>query len=280
MFKNLLLLQLKEEVSINNKTLMEYILHAPLTFLLLQDDSDIIKKANELLPYSIGIEIECSFKDTFNLENFKSIPDIIEVSNSFEEIRFRIPNGVKGLICLYNISEQLVFNCELNLGSGNHYHVDMTDCFSLLNNNMIVKNSEWILKELDNWKYKGTYNSRKCEFTISHNWIRFQQNFKTAEIRIGEMTFNYNLLMKRILSCNLIVRKIKDSLNIDFSSITYSNFNVEEIKNYFKTRPFLDQKNVNLINKLKQLEIKEEEKSKDIFDDEIKNFMKNRIVKI
>lgn len=257
---------------------MEYALHAPLTFLLLQD-SNVLQRGNQILPYSIGIEIECILKDTFNLENFKNIPNIIEVSASFGEIRFRIPNGVRGLICLYNVCEQLVHNCELNLGSGNHYHVDMTDCLHLVDCKFIDTNNEWIIKELESWSYKGVYNRKITSFD-DNVWMRYYTFHKTIEFRIGEMTFNYNLLMRRILSCISIARKIKDSLNINFSSIVYDSFNVEEIKDYLKTRPFLDQKNINLINKLKQLEIKEEEKSKDASDDEIKNFMKNRIVKI
>jgi hypothetical protein len=90
------------------------------------DISNIEEIALKYLPYSIGIEIECDRNDNYNIENFKNIPDIVEVLSTNGEERFRIPNGIKGLCCLYNISEQLKNNCSYS-SSGIHYHVDFSD---------------------------------------------------------------------------------------------------------------------------------------------------------
>ena len=78
----------------------------------------------------------------------------------------------------------------------------------------INNNSDYILTELDKWKYKGTYNPRKCVFSSSRNWVRFKDTLKTMEIRIGEMTFDYELLFERIRHCNEIVKTLKDKLLI------------------------------------------------------------------
>lgn len=172
----------------------------------------IIQSINDYLPYSVGIEIECNKLTNFNIDNFHNIENIMEVSCDNSEQRFRIPNNINGLICLYEISKQLKLNSELNLGSGIHYHIDMTDCFDLLTSEIIERNSEFILKELDTWNYNGTFNNRLCNLNISHNWIRFQDSFKTAEIRIGEMTFDYNLLIKRIIHSCKIVKKLKEDI--------------------------------------------------------------------
>lgn len=173
-------------------------------------DIDANKVSNYYLPYSIGIEIECSQKPTFNIEDFNSIPHIIDVNCDLGEQRFRIPSGLKGLHCLYNISKSLKENSLLNPLSGIHYHVDCNRYYSKFTEEIIEDNAEWMLKELDSWGYRGTYNHRKIEFTSSHNWIRFQSVFKTMECRIGEMTFDYTLLIKRIFHLSSIVKRFNE----------------------------------------------------------------------
>lgn len=172
----------------------------------------ILRAIDDYLPYSTGFEIECNWLPNFNIKEFESIPDIMHVDCDGGEQRFRIPKGLKGLICLYNISEALKRNCSLNLSSGIHYHVDMTDIYDVLTNEVIQENSDWILKRLDEWKYDGAYNSRSVCFGIGSTWMRFQSGFKTAEIRIGEMTFDYNVLSKRIIDANSIIRELRETI--------------------------------------------------------------------
>lgn len=168
------------------------------------------------LPFSIGFEIECSLKTNLSIEEatnlFKDIPDIMEVIIDSSEQRFRIPNGVKGLVCLFKISKTLKETSYLNLLSGIHYHCDCTSFYDLITRNMVESNKEWILNELDSWNYKGTYNKREINFNLEHNWVRFQSCFKTMEFRIGEMTFDYEVLIKRILHIISIVKDFKVGL--------------------------------------------------------------------
>ena len=87
--------------------------------------------ANSYLPYSTGVEIECTSKDNISLSaarlGFNNIPNIIEVDIDYREQRFRIPKGISGAICLYEICEKLKLMCMLNMGSGIHYHIDCRD---------------------------------------------------------------------------------------------------------------------------------------------------------
>lgn len=173
------------------------------------EDKTVQELALFYFPYSVGFEIETL---TQNIEVFNEIPYLLKNESSTNELRFRIPNGIKGIQCLFNISIYLKKYSELNPQSGIHYHIDCTDVFDLFNKEVISKYSNYILTELDKWNYKGTYNPRICVFSESRNWVRFKNYTKTMEIRIGEMTFEYEILFERIRHANEIVRTIKNEL--------------------------------------------------------------------
>ena len=203
----------------------------PLVLLTIQDEA-LIQIINDYLPYRIGIEIECPKSKDFNLSDFTSIPDIMEVNITSQEQRFRIPNGLVGLICLFTICEQLKINSELNLESGHHYHIDMTNGFDQLTSEHINTNADWMLKELDSWGYTGNYNERIIDFSMSHHWVRFQPSFKTAEFRIGNMTFDYSIIVKRLIHACQIIKRLKSPLVND--EIIYKKSSVD-INNCIKT---------------------------------------------
>lgn len=183
------------------------------TPLLLSNYDNTVKElADYYLPYSTGFEIECCNKDNVPLNIYRTIDYIIEAPCEEDELKFRIPKGIRGIKCLYLISESLRENAMLNPNSGIHYHVDFSDDWNLLSKEEVKNNSKWILEELDTWEYKGTFNSRECEFSERRNYTRFKNSTKTMEFRIGEMTFNYQLLFKRIIHVNDIVRRFKEKL--------------------------------------------------------------------
>lgn len=198
-------------------------------------DSDVIRVGNYYLPYSTGFEIECDRdKENFNEELFISIPNLMEFKGNSGEERFRIPPGIKGLNCLYDISMTLKHNNLANPLSGIHYHIDFTDIYDLackidstvkfleiIDKYINIETREYALKELDTWNYIGTYNRR--EFDIKWGgacWIRFQSEFKTMEIRIGEMTFDYDLLFQRITHANQIATYLKSIIVKDLIYLT------------------------------------------------------------
>jgi len=164
------------------------------------------------LPYSIGIEIECNDLDVFNAENFKKIPNILVVDCDSTEKRFRIPSGLDGLICLYNIYDILPDNCSLNMGSGTHFHVDMTDVYDNITDEFIVENNDWIISELKTWGTAKVLDSNAA-CSRQRGWVRYANEHKTLEIRIGEMTFDYEIVLKRIIHCCEIVKKLKGQYN-------------------------------------------------------------------
>lgn len=192
------------------------------------NDKSVNRVANYYLPYSTGFEIECVQSESFDVQNFLKIPNILDVNVDSSEQRFRIPNGILGLNCLYNISIELKKNSILNSNSGNHYHVDFTDEYHKLSSLHVDSVSEYILNELDSWKYKGTYNKRKCEFSGARNWTRFKESTRTMEFRIGEMTFDYGLLFKRIVHCNKLAKHLKFNLEHGVASL-YEDENITQI---------------------------------------------------
>lgn len=218
-----------------DKILLKEIQECTPLALLAITDKELINRINNLVPYSTGFEIECNYRQNCYVEeNFRTIPDIMHVYNDSTEQRYRIPNGLKGIICLYNICEQLRINSELNPLSGIHYHVDCTDYSMqlLLDENFMKTNEQWILNELSTWKYKGTYNSKGISIPHYHtgNWMR--NNTGTLEFRIGEMTFDFKLLLERITHCNEIVRVLKEKIHT--SLLTFDEVDRDKILFYYK----------------------------------------------
>jgi hypothetical protein len=189
----------------------EAIYKLPLSLKGIRNDI-LINQINQFLPYSTGFEIECRKKSTFKSSIFEEIPNIMEVNCDNSEQRFRIPNGIKGMICLYEICKNLKKYSELNPLSGIHYHIDMTNTFHLINQEKIDENKEWILNELDTWEdVKETNQDRNCLLDC-RCYVNFQSPFKTAEIRIGAMSFDYSFIIKRIIHANEIIKKLNENL--------------------------------------------------------------------
>jgi len=194
------------------KTIKELLLENPL---FLEDNPETNEVSDFYLPYSTGFEIECSKSENYNADNFKNIPNIMEYKFSESESRFRIPSGLQGFKCLFNITEALCENNLLNDESGIHYHIDFTDCFDNITDEVIKEISGYVLSELDTWGYKGTYNRR--EILRSRAWVRVHSTYKTLEFRIGEMTFDYSLIVQRIIHLNKICKVIKKTANLHAS---------------------------------------------------------------
>ena len=246
--------------------LLDTILENPIPLLEIKDKK-VLEAIDNLLPFSSAFESEC-FDSNFRKEEFKKIPDIMNVSGGYGEVRFRIPPGLKGLICLYNISIELKKQCELNLGSGNHYHVDCTDIWDFITLEHIRELESYLLTELDTWNYKGTYNSRGIygKNSCSGTWIRFN-DLRTMEYRIGEMTFDCSLLAKRIIHCNKLTSDFKLLVLESNSSIRVKRLTLEL---------------QSLHNKLKSYKKEEEDKllSNINFGDLGKEVIKTRVISI
>ena len=219
-------------------------------------DKDVIEAGDYLLPYSIGIEWESrlayvidsetglererTYKEAFQIkQEFLAIPHIIDVDiNTNDEQRIRIPSGINGLQCLYQVTLLLKKYCELNNKSGIHYHVDCTGVYKHFTSSHRRRNEDWIIKELEQWGYEGTYNTKRIG--EGHNWVRFQAGFQTMEYRIGEMTFDYHLLFKRIAHACKITElfrvKITETIEIDLPTILRYAKNDESVRKITNNR--------------------------------------------
>lgn len=250
----------------------------PLLLLTLKDEEEIMF-VNFLLPFSIGIEIECNQKeDIFHLNNFNDIPNIMDVDCDRGEQRFRIPRGINGFLVLYHISEALKVFSELNPLSGIHYHVGVESNYPLLSSEQGIKeNKNWILKELETWEYKGTYNTKGMG--AGAYWLRTSQSqFKTLEFRLGEMTFDYELLVKRILHLSEIVKKY--ITNVGGKFLINDKEKIRFPKEVLKFEPQIGDIRTELASLYKSLNALDiEEKPIDDDEEEMTRIINNRIIK-
>jgi len=199
------------------KMVKDCVRHNPLPLLAIKDEK-LLKIAKSSLKYDTGIEIECSQGEEYLSKYFRNIPNILQVSNDSEEQRYRIPNGINGLVCLYTLCETLKKYSLLNPASGIHYHIDCTDMSennwefltAILYRQKSLNKLNWILNSLSSWNYKGTYNVWKV--STNKTVVRIHEEYKTIEFRIGEMSFDYEVLVKRIIHCQNIVHKLKQNL--------------------------------------------------------------------
>lgn len=177
--------------------------------------------AKKVLPVDTGIEIEASTPSNiiYSKSYFNNI-NLVENRSTISEQRLRLKSGIDGFISLWKISEILNEYFEKS-ESGIHYTIDLSEHYHNINSDSFKTASNylknWILNELDTWEYKGYYNKRHT------SWFRYKNNFKAIEIRIGEMTFDYELLCKRIVHCHFIRKYIVNILqNIEYINYTES----------------------------------------------------------
>lgn len=198
--------------------------------------------AAKSLPFSVGIEIECKRKadNTYPSEHLfrrfmnKEIPKMSRRMNICDffidrgftehEQKFRVKPGINGLIGIDLACKFLQKYFIFNTLSGNHYHIDMSDCFF-----MEIENNEYlfcyspskykkltpnpviasVLESLSSWNYKGEFNAKGIQYNDKSWWATYRVGYKTLEIRIGEMTFDYSIMSKRAIQGCEIVKKIK-----------------------------------------------------------------------
>lgn len=271
---------------IDKELIKKYIYTNPIALLAIKD-RESINFINSFLPYSTGFEIECNVLANHNYKNFEQIPDILDY-NKFNyhnqitstEERFRISNGLQGLVCLFNICNELHRNCSLS-DSSVHYHIDCTDIFNKIHNqNWINENNNWIIERLKQWETAKDYNIY-CKVSLSRAWVRLAEEHQTIEFRIGEMTFDYNIIVKRILDCNDIVKKVKQDISIK-REVTYEKIDITKILNYFKiANVSIEYKNYELLKQEIEKKTKELKEQSIIINPEIdmKKIITSRVKK-
>lgn len=218
----------------NFKKIKDSIYNYPLPLLEIKDKK-LLEIIDNYLPYSVGMEFECHQKANFSVNCFENIPDIMHVDVDAREQRYRIPNGLKGMICLYNICTQLKINSELDLNSSNHYHFDFTDLYDFIP--LEAFNLKDVIEELKTWLTAK-------DLTRMQGWVRFN-SLKTLEIRIGEPSFDYNVIINRLLLGSDITKRLKIHIGVSQEEIKLKQLQkeLEELKE--KSTPILDNVNIN-----------------------------------
>ncbi len=231
----------------NIKMIEEAIYKFPLSLNAL-DNTNLEMIVNDYLPYSMGMEFEC-YANKFNEDKFKKIPDIMDVDGCSSEIRFRIPNGIKGLVCLWHILIEVKKQVKIDLGSSNHYHTDFTDVWSKMSQDFKKAEIKWVLEELKTW---GT----AVNYDMINSWYRWN-TLSTLEIRIGEPSFDYDVIVKRLIQCCDISKRVKFNL--------LSIEEQQQVRSLTKELELL--KATIIVPKLDS-------------NDEVKNIINNRVIKI
>lgn len=208
------------------KLIKELVKYNPLDLSSIKEPN-LLEFANQFLPYSVGIEIEASFKFESsdkckrNLLNFLPFSPVLDVDVSIGETSVRVPEGIGGLCTIYKLCEFLKENYYFNPDSGIHYHIDFTQEFLHLFPSMEDKSKikKIILDSLESWNYTGRFNRKDVNFdgNKKYVWVNFRDQYSTIEVRIGEMTFDYETMIKRILHLQNISRLVKKILSDEIS---------------------------------------------------------------
>lgn len=255
-----------------------------------KNKEDVIIASHYILPYSVGIEIECETPENnistlkFKIRNVKGIMDC-SVWN--REISFRITNGFIGLCALYVVLEIIKTHSMLNNGSGIHYHIDCSNWLNLTTANKVKKNySEQILENLDLWNYTSRSNSRAVTVNIKFSWLNLRTYFKTFEFRIGEMTFEYSIILDRIIMATALVTEVKTKIlkEVEVEDIIYPDIKFPFLKDYYSVLDFkiLSAEYEKFKNLLDSLEKQKEHKNIEDFStyDEINEITKKRKINL
>lgn len=188
------------------------------------------KIINSILPYKIGIEIECC--DSLSISLRKNHDEMTKMLNCvsynddenagkdyFCEHRLCF-NGHKQIIALYNICSLLQKHCSINLNAGNHYHFDMPELRTLSNKDTdrIIAILTTKLDAIDAiCEYKGSYNKKSVsESQSAHTWIRLQSHsFNTIEIRIAAPTFDYKKIVTELILISEVIREVRQEMKFN-----------------------------------------------------------------
>ena len=155
--------------------------------------------------------------------------------NEFNEHKIRISDH-KQLTGLYNILADMKKHCRLNMDSGIHIHIDITDLFahpsfkrygevdSSLVAKFVASYLEPRMDEIEQIfypgsKYLGGYNTSKAITTWkNHKWVAVRHGYNTIEFRIAPMTFEYTDIARWCVElCQLVNKMILSDKEISKS---------------------------------------------------------------
>lgn len=184
---------------------------------------------NSILPYKVGIEIECikSLSRCLNVDfaNIIKKYSVVDFSDDQDnedclcENRICF-NGHKQVVGLYNILALMTQHCILDTRGGIHYHID----FPEIRNKSIISKDEILIEELKTrlndfqaiFHYKGTYNDKEVSWDSKGKWINCRPGkLGTIEIRIASPSFDYSHIIREIIAVSKIITEVRSKLNMN-----------------------------------------------------------------
>lgn len=208
----------------NSEVIKEAIYNNP-TVLLNLNNNIVNDHIDSFLPFSMGFEFEADNyeKSSFKTEYFTSIPDIMNADFDYNEHRYRIPTGLKGLVCLFTLCETLKKHTILDLDSSIHYHTDLTDIYdNMIESKHYGQEIGSIQEKLKEWGTAKNLDS-------INGWCKLN-SLKTLEIRIGEPTYDYSIIIKRVFSCTEIARDLKIKYGSNIYRLENLNKKLEQLR--------------------------------------------------
>lgn len=182
---------------------------------------NLVRYINSIFTRDIGIEIEAILKSNYTIVDFHEAWNnanlVCSEDSDADEIRIRLnfyDNSIsRCLIDLYLGLEIIKEYYKLNILSGIHYHVDCPTIFLTPNiaydSNIVSNQHEWVFKALSSWNYNEAKGGNARYISIlKWSQVRIHRVYKTLEYRIGEMTFDYSVILKRIVHITNITNKI------------------------------------------------------------------------
>lgn len=194
------------------RSLRECVFHSPLGLSCLP--SKTRQLASYYLPAETGIEIEVRESASYEARPAIRQLHLVDSSSDSGEQRFCIRGGEEGMIELYKVCQILKKYYKLNKESGIHYHTSAPWVSRHVGVYIEDRPNEfgWVLDELSKWGYTGEYNKRNITCDTKGNWVNMRPTLETVEYRIGEMSFDYDILIKRIIHCHSITKRIRQQL--------------------------------------------------------------------
>jgi len=220
-------LSLAENRVISSKEMME-------RYDLVDYDEDCFHHSTNLYTEDFGSYLVRLPRETA-LKAFKEYSPLFENSHERDEIAFWLNHRYEqpsinehrislknytSLNGLYNLLADMQKYCFLNEGSGIHIHVDFSKYAYEYNDvvNAITKNMSKIRKIFDpnnekEFSYDGVEDRHKYS-----EWVKINRPSTeyTIEFRLGDMTFDYEEIVRWIIGCNSFVKEIYSLIGINY----------------------------------------------------------------
>jgi hypothetical protein len=218
---------------------------------------------HDLLPRRTSIEIEC-FNNVIDASGFKEplkwyhhrrhnmiyvykYPEFAkhygvysmevdghQMNIDYDEHKISILNGSQ-LPGLYKVLQLMNKHCILNLSSGSHIHLDISNCMNDVDTLKDYLISKCISGEIERIFGPAPAPPRSLDHyelvSLNHgnnSWLVINETYKSIEFRCGPMTFSYSTIVKIFIAINKLLNEFEYKLQHDQLLISEEELIVDE----------------------------------------------------